>query len=256
MPTYPVLLSIPHGGTLAPREISSRIALAPGDLFADSDAFTREIYGLGDKVAACMDTEIARVYVDLNRATDDRPPQNPDGVVKTRTCHGRSIYFPGQDLDRPAADDLIEKYHAPYHRALLETLRGHSNIELFLDCHSMEAVGPDFSPDPGASRPSFCLGGNHGQSCPPETVRRLARCLGEAFSLENQEITIDSPFAGGHITRIYGNHPRPGVQIEMNRGLYLSAPWFDAERLTVAPARLAELNRSFERALALFFSCQ
>jgi len=256
MPPYPVLLSIPHGGSLAPREIAGRVALTPADLFADSDAFTLEIYGLRDKVAVCLDTEIARVYVDLNRDTNDRPPQNPDGIVKTRTCHGRSIYFPGQELDRQEADDLIQKYYAPYHRALAETLRGNPGIELFLDCHSMEAVGPEISPDPGARRPSFCLGSNHGQSCPPETVQRLARCLCKAFSLEDRDITIDHPFAGGHITRNYGNHPLPGIQIEMNRGLYLSAPWFDAERLKVSPARLAELNRNFDRALDLFFSCQ
>lgn len=107
------------------------------------------------------------------------------------------------------------------------------------DCDKISA-----SPHPGQGKHS------------PGTVQRLARCLCKAFSLEDRDITIDHPFAGGYITRSYGNQPLPGIQIEMNRGLYLSAPWFDAERLKVSPARLAELNRNFDRALDLFFSCQ
>jgi len=37
-----------------------------------------------DAVLQYLDTDITRPYVDLNRAVDDLPPENPDGVVKLK----------------------------------------------------------------------------------------------------------------------------------------------------------------------------
>ena len=60
-------------------------------------------------------------------------------------------------------------------------------------------------------------------------------------------------FAGGYITRTYGEGALPWMQVEMNRSLYLSEPWFDAATLTVQPQRLEDLNQKFRKTLALFF---
>ena len=74
MTPFPVLLSIPHGGDRAPSELTRHIVISEQAMLADSDICTREIYGLREEVAAVVDTPIARVYVDLNRAPDDLPP--------------------------------------------------------------------------------------------------------------------------------------------------------------------------------------
>lgn len=253
MNKFPVLISIPHGGTETPKEIAHRVCITPKDKFEDGDAFTKEIYAVKEEVIAHVEGKIARAFVDLNRATDDRPPQNPDGVVKSQTCFGRPIYHPQQQLDDELTEILLKNYYAPYHQKIREILDSSREIKLMLDCHSMEAVGPMISPDSGKERPKICLGSNHGKSCPKEWVQKMAHCFRTAFELKENDVTIDQPFAGGFITRTYGNRPKPCIQIEMNRSFYLGEPWFDKKRLTVTPSRLEQLKKQFIKTLELFF---
>ena len=252
MKKLPFLISIPHGGDQIPEEISNRICLSPKDLFEDSDSFSRDIFGIKGDVVALVETHIARAIIDLNRAMDDRPPHNPDGVVKTKSCHGKPVYSSGQFPDNFLIDKLIEKYYQPYHHEIQDILKARSGIRLALDCHTMEATGPAISPDPGEDRPLICLGNNQGKSCPNEWVERLAECFRESFYLKEGDVTINQPFAGGFITQKYGKGPIPWIQVEMNRSLYLSEPWFDKKVLKVNPNRLEELNVNFKRGLTNF----
>ena len=64
---------------------------------------------------------IARAFVDLNRAEDDRPPANPDGVVKSATCFDRPIY--SEPLDDQTIERLLALYHRPYHEGLESAAR-------------------------------------------------------------------------------------------------------------------------------------
>ncbi len=253
MSKFPVLLSIPHGGTDTPTELTSRICITPKDQFEDGDALTREIYGIKDSVLACVEGNIARAFVDLNRDVSDRPPKNPDGVVKSMTCMGKPIYHPGQELDKYITDDILKNYYHPYHDLLSKTLASNKEIKLMLDCHTMEAVGPQISPDPGKARPKFCLGSNFGKSCPKEIAQKMAECIRTAFKLNKEDVVIDVPFAGGHITRTYGNKPIPCLQIEMSRILYLTDPWFDRDKLTVTSTQLEQLQQNFKNTLKQFF---
>lgn len=253
MSRLPVLLSIPHGGTEVPAEICDRVTISVKDQFEDSDAYTQEIYGLGNEVMAQVQSQVARAFVDMNRAEDDRPPKNPDGIVKTQTCHGKAVYLPGKELDDGSTQRLLDTYYFPYHRSIATSLAEHLGLQLALDCHSMEKVAPVISPDPGQPRPLICLGTNHGKSCPQEMADRLAECFREGFDLKGRDVVMNKPFAGGYITRTYGEGALPWVQVEMNRVLYLSEPWFDIETLTIQPERLQYLNQCFRKTLALFF---
>ncbi|MEK9629438.1 MAG: N-formylglutamate amidohydrolase [Nitrospinota bacterium] len=253
MSKFPVLLSIPHGGTDVPPEISSRVFITAKDQFEDGDALTRQIYGINDSVSACVEGKIARAFVDLNRDVNDRPPENPDGVVKSMTCLGQPIYHKGQELDQEMTDLVLEKYYYPYHDLIRKTLDSNSELQLMLDCHTMEAVGPEISPDPGKTRPKFCLGSNFGKSCPEDIVQKMADCIRKVYKLNQEDVVIDKPFSGGHITRTYGNQPIPCIQIEMSRALYLSSPWFNPKFMTVLPDRLEELREKFFQTLNLFF---
>ena len=255
MKTIPVFISIPHGGTAVPGELKDRVCIGREDLFDDMDPFTREIYDIGDRATAVISANIARAFVDLNRAEDDLPPQNPDGVIKSMTCFKKQIYIKGKEPDDRLRRELIRRHYLPYHRELREITGRDRKIRLALDCHSMAAAAPPIAPDSAREikRPRICLGNVHGKSCEMETVEKLAHCFCEAFSLNQDEVSINQPFAGAYITRTYGNKPVPWVQVEMNRSLYLSAPWFDPAKLHVADLRLKELNTLFRRALELFF---
>ncbi len=253
MSKHPVLISIPHGGSETPKELEGRTCITPLDLFEDGDAFTREIYGIEDHVDAFLDTSIARAFVDLNRDVDDRPPKNPDGIVKSMTCHGKPIYHEDSHPDGALTETLIKNYYQPYHDNIMNLSVSSERIQLCLDCHTMEPVGPEIAPDSGSERPLICLGSNNHQSCPEETVRHLATCFQTAFKLNESDITINKPFAGGFITRVYGYRPLPWIQIEMNRKLYLSDPWFNRDTLEIKKERLHQLRANFLNTLDLFF---
>jgi formiminoglutamase len=257
MTTLPVFLSIPHGGTEIPGELTERVCIDPVDLFEDGDAFTREIYHLQHRVAALVTTHIARAFVDLNRSTDDMPPQDPDGLIKRMTCFQKPIYIQGKEPDDSLTRKLIERYYLPYHSRIREILR-QETILLALDCHSMAAKAPAIAPDAGKKekRPLVCLGNVHGHSCTNETVEKLRECICRAFSLKRSQVSINQPFSGGYITRTYGGNPVPWVQVELNRSLYLAPPWFDSANLQIDRNRLRQLNRQFENALRFFFGME
>lgn len=255
MDTLPVLISIPHGGSKVPEEVRDRIGLLPIDILDDGDAFTGDIYDVGDAVRHVVKASAARAFVDLNRSRDDLPPGNPDGVVKTHTCYGKQVYRNGCQPDRDLTQLLLNRHYDPYHSRLQHLLSGEnpSGIRLALDCHSMAAVGPEISPDPGKKRPAFCLGNLRGRTCPQSMLDTLADCLRQAFGLRDSDVTQNVPFAGGHITRAYGGKPIPWIQVEMSRDLYLRPPYFERETMAVDPSRIRELNTKFEQVLQLFF---
>ena len=256
----PVLISIPHGGVEIPKELERKTRLNAADLFEDGDALTQKIYDLGDAVGAVLKTPIARAFVDLNRAPQERPPTYPDGVVKKHTTNGKNIFKNNVSLNDAEIRVLLDQYYFPYHDALTRLARA-KNMALAIDCHSMLARAPVSSLEPGKKRPIFCVsnrGGKDGYadqnfpklSCAPELIQKLAQCLQNAFELETDDVRINDPFHGGYITRQHGLNPLPWIRVEMNRKLYLNGPWFNSKALTVAPARIAWLKERFFDALA------
>lgn len=253
--SFPVLISIPHGGDQTPPELVGCVVISRHAMLADSDIFTREIYSLEDEAAVVLDTPIARVFVDLNRAPADLPPANPDGVIKRLSCHGVQIYRDEVWNDQMLVSTLLEKYYYPYHRKIQAVLHSRQDLVLMLDCHSMEAVGPVIGPDHGAARPALCLGSRHGNSCSHATVSRLAAAMRRAFGLKENQVAIDQPFAGGYITRQYGHNPLPCIQIEMNRALYLEAGCREEDGdVPFNPDKTTLLRQQFRHALELFFA--
>ena len=240
----PILLSIPHGGTLIPPQVADSVCLSPKDQFDDTDPFTREIYDVGAEVAHVVTTDIARPYVDVNRAPDDRPPSNPDGVVKTSTCYGQPIYQPGREPTDELIEVLLQLYYRPYHESLSHVMAG-GDVAIGLDCHSMAAVAPPIAPDPGKGRPLFCVSNRDGVTCPTPLLLSLARSISRAFEIKESDVAFNEPFKGGYITRAHGIGPVPWAQIEINRSFYLDPEWFDDTTLSVDPRRLTDLRQRF-----------
>ncbi len=254
MTKLPILLSIPHGGTRRPPELDGHLSITNKDLFDDSDPFVIELYDLGDKVQRVIKTDIARAFVDLNRSLQDMPPNNPDGLIKSNTCYDKPIYANGKEPDDYLKTMLIELYYNPYHSSIQKSI-DELDLQLCLDCHSMASTAPYFSPDKTQSkRPMFCLSNNDGQTSSQEIIELLADSISESYSIDRNEISLNDPFHGGHITKTYGNNPIPWIQVEMNRDLYLSSPWFDEDALSVDANHLQKLNKQFENSLDLLFS--
>lgn len=247
---FPVLLSIPHGGTEVPDWIRPKFCLSEAALFSDGDPFTRDIYDLDGSVFKVVAADIARTVVDMNRAPDDLPTRNPDGVVKTHTCEGLQIY------QEPLTDNhvavLLEKFHRPYHEALSRavTMPG---LKLALDCHSMLPEGPRIGPDHHCQRPLICLSNCRDTTCPRDVTAKFASCLRQAFQLPEEAVQINEPFSGGYITRTYGGKPIPWLQVEINRSLYLEDPPFGQYGPNVRRDSLRQLQSCFFQTLQQFF---
>jgi N-formylglutamate deformylase len=253
--TLPVLISIPHGGTQTPAELEDRLLIGEKGIFEDTDPFTQQIYDLGEKAKYVVKAAIARAFVDPSRSVSDLPPDNPDGVVKSHTCFGKIIYKHDLQPTKSEIRSLLDKYYHPFHNQLQAIIHASMNdLELCLDCHSMAETGPAIAPDTGKKRPVICLGNRFGEASPNEIIHKLRSCFMIAFDLDETEVTINKPFAGGFITRHYGNNPLPWIQVEMNRKLYLEEPHFNSETLEISAAKTEELNGRFYLALKNYFS--
>ncbi len=252
MGKLPFFISIPHGGTEVPAELKDNISITQNDLFDDSDAFTREIYDASDLVLSQISTEYARAFIDLSRSTKMLSPEYPDGIIKTATCYTKPIYRPDRHPDETMQRLLIRKYYYPYHCFLKSEMKKEA-ILLGLDCHSMAEIAPDISPDKGQKRPLINLGDVEGKSCDSKITHLLKASFMEILELDNQDVTINRPFKGGYITREHGNNPKPWIQIEINRSLYLASEWFDRSNLSVNSNRINELNNQFKLILKLFY---
>lgn len=265
MKALPILISIPHGGTAAPRELEGRVRITVAAQFADSDPFTAEIYDIGESALRVVKAEIARAYVDLNRSKKQLPPGVPDGLIKSVTCYGEPVYMRGMEPDPRLVDLLIKRYYDPYYDKIEQACTDtQSGLRLCLDCHSMAPTAPPVSGNSGSgedgttARPLFCLSNRDGTTCPDDQLNELARCIAESFGIPRDRILLNRPFRGGHITEWFGGRHGaavPWVQVEMNRVLYLDEQWFDRASMRMTDkTRLAELNRMFRDSLVRFFA--
>jgi formiminoglutamase len=145
-------------------------------------------------------------------------------------------------------DALIERYHAPYHAQLLNVVSD-TSIKLALDCHSMLSKAPPIEVNHGEPRPLFCLSNRNGNTAPVGLLEELRDAVAGAFGLTSDQVGLNNPFKGGYITRRHGGGSLPWIQLEMNRCLYLEAPWFDRQALAVDPRRISDLRDRFRNAL-------
>jgi formiminoglutamase len=229
MRRYPFLISVPHGGTRVPEEVSFLFALTKAEIAYYSDPATRALYQFHDRVVSYLDTDISRMVVDLNRPPYHLPPRHPDGVVKLRTVDGKPVYRDGSLPDIRVIHRLLMDHYFPYH-AKIDHLLDPGRIAFAMDCHSMLPHGPPSHRDAGKERPLICLGNNGDEkgeqrpgslsTCPAPWIQALAAAFREEFG-ESGKVTTNKPFSGGFITNAHYWHKGiPWVQIEVNRCLY------------------------------------
>ncbi|MCA9651621.1 MAG: N-formylglutamate amidohydrolase, partial [Myxococcales bacterium] len=113
--------------------------------------------------------------------------------------------------------ERIERFHAPYYRALeilLERRRERFGFAVLLDAHSM----------PGSVGPDLVLGTLDGRACDQglqqAALSALRRDHGHDGSLR---VALNQPYLGGELVRRFGR-PHEGLhalQLEVSRGLYM-----------------------------------
>jgi N-formylglutamate deformylase len=227
--SFPFVVSVPHAGLDMPEELSGLCTLDPRHVAEDGDEGAATIYApLGELAAHFVTTSVARAFVDMNRAEDDR---RKDGVVKTHTCLDVPIYE--RPLSEPLVQSLLAAYHRPYHAALT---RAGTGARFGIDCHTMLANGPPVGPDHGRPRPAVLLGDGNGTTFPAEWTATLASCLSDELETE---VALNQPFSGGYIVRAHAAET-PWIMLELSRAPFLS----DAEKGRRVHAALATFCRT------------
>lgn len=224
--SLPFLISVPHSGLGIPPEVAGLNLLTPQQIAEDGDEGAAEIYAIGDHVDAYLTTDIARAFVDLNRAEDDR---RADGIVKTHTCWNVPIYR--EPLPESLIQDLLARYYRPYHAQLTELAK---SAILGLDCHTMAASGPPIGPGAGVERPAICLSNADG-TCSTDVMHLLVDAFERAFE---HPVSVNDPFKGGFIIRRHADE-LPWVQLELSRAPFISNPE-KRERLLQALSQAAK----------------
>lgn len=246
----PLLISVPHAGTLMPESLASRLTAA-GQAQPDADHFVDRLYDWAPELGAGMIcARYSRYVVDLNRPPDDAPlyATSGTGLFPLETFAGEPIYRPGREPDATEQEHRRACYWQPYHDALaseLDSLRRQHGHAVLLDAHSIASRVPRLFDE---HLPALNLGSNDGAS-----ADRSLRSSAWAMLLESDwSHVLDGRFKGGYITRHYGRPDEAvhALQLEIAQDSYLDEgrlEWDEdgAGKLADFLRRFAELLRDW-----------
>ena len=246
----PLIVNVPHAGTMVPEAVGSRLTFAARPL-PDTDWHVEKLYDFAPKVGATLMTATqSRYVVDLNR--DPSGAELYAGADNTELCPTRTfadepIYTHG---GAPTPDEVTQRTvtsFLPYHQALAMEVKRVKNIHgyaIVLDGHSIRSEVPRFF---NGRLPDLNLGTASGLSCALEVQAAAVSIIANATGFTH---VVNGRFKGGWITRHYG-HPYDNVhalQLEMAQRCYMDEappyPWDPARA-----ARLVEVLRRLVDAL-------
>ena len=236
--TVPLVLDSPHSGNAFPSDFGAAVSeldLRDGeDCFVD--ALWRPATERGIPLLAAL---FPRTYIDPNRHPGDVDLEliegghwphdfQPSGKARLgkaliwRTLDdGRPIYARKLGVDE--VERRIDRYHAPYHRALralIDATHADFGASWHIDCHSMNAVaGAQGEGGAGAVRPDFVVGDRDGTTCDPGFTAFVAEHLRGL----GHWVTVNAPYKGVELVRAYGDpaQRRHSLQLEINKRLYM-----------------------------------
>ena len=228
----PLLVSMPHVGTLVPEAITARMT-ALGKTVPDTDWHVDRLYDFLD----AFDTSVlaatqSRYVIDLNRAPDDRllyPGASNTGLCPATTFDEAPIYLDGWVPDAAEIAARKDRVFRPYHERLASALAAiveRHGYALLWDAHSIRSRVPRFFE---GRLPDLNLGSAGGLSADPELIARLKRVAETEGAAAGYSHALDGRFKGGYITRSFGDPARGvhAVQLELSQITYMDeAPPF------------------------------
>ena len=237
----PLIVSVPHAGTIIPDDISGLVSL---DLAQrDADHHVDQLYAFAAELGATIiHSRISRTVIDLNRDPSGQslyPGQATTGLCPETSFAGAPLYETGAEPDAAEIERRRSVWFDPYHAALREQigrLRAlHPAIVLY-DAHSINSHVPRLFE---GELSQFNIGSYDGESCERALTEAItADCAGESH-------VVNGRFKGGWITRHYGDPARGihAVQMELAIRGYANevGPWppnWDAERAAPMQAKL------------------
>ena len=221
--TTPLLLSLPHVGTVIPEELKGGYAERALQV-EDTDWHLERLYDFARSMGASVIVpRISRYVIDLNRPPDDTPMY--PGATNTELCptrffNGDALYVAGKAPNTSEIKRRRAAYWQPYHDGLrdeLDHIRARFGYALLWDGHSIRSEIPWLFE---GRLPDLNLGTANGTSCADSLRGLLISRLQRDAQFTH---AADGRFKGGFITRNYG---RPAdnihaVQMEMCQSRYM-----------------------------------
>jgi N-formylglutamate deformylase len=222
----PIVVSVPHCGTLFPDHLKSQY---DGNLIEkpdDTDWYVDKLYDFAPSMGITMITAVySRWVVDLNRDPEQKPLYS-DGRIITELCPvtdflGRDLYRDHRrHMEKDERNERLNQYFFPYHQKLHElivSMKEKFGNVLLWDCHSIRQSVPTIRSE---KFPDLILGSADMKSASEILITEALKNLAEdGYSLNHND-----PFKGGYITRNYGK-PADGVhalQLEMTKVNYMN----------------------------------
>lgn len=240
----PLVISFPHVGLAWPHDLPPKPQV---DFPRNADYDVHTLYDVAPQHGAASVAAIySRLVADLNRAADDvsrkivpdhpdpRPRRNPGILPKgDEPDADRDAGRPGRGVVWASAignvrllhaplpytrfRERIERFHAPYHRALeilLQRRRERFGFAILLDAHSM----------PGSVGPDLVVGTLDGRACGNAIEQEALATLRAGHGIDGSlRVTLNQPYLGGELVRRFGR-PHEGLhalQLEVSRDLYM-----------------------------------
>ena len=240
----PIVVSVPHCGTVIPQEIQP--AFKPGAIgfIDDTDWFVDKLYGFTQAMGITMIRAVySRWVIDLNRPPGNQPLYRDGriitGLVPITDFLGNSLYQSSLP-DTAEIDRRTDLYYHPYHQALeqlLQDTKEEFGQALLFDAHSIRQYVPTISRE---KLPDLILGDNDGKSAGEMFTKTALQQLSQGpFHVKHNYL-----FKGGHITRNYGR-PEEGIhalQLEMTKINYM-----DESERSYAPQLAAAMEKTLKQ---------
>jgi N-formylglutamate deformylase len=229
-PKVPIIVSVPHRGSVFPDEVKDQYKSSMIKTPGDTDWFVDKLYDFAPSMGITMITaNYSRWVIDLNRDPHSKPLYS-DGRIITGLCPatnflGELIYKDERaEVELPEVKRRVELYYKPYHhqieKLLTETKRKFGKVLLW-DCHSIRQSVPTIYKE---KFPDLILGDADGTSASPGLIETTLSILDH----ESYSVGHNHPFKGGYITRHYGKPSanQHALQLEMSKVNYMD----DAEK--------------------------
>lgn len=234
---YPLILSIPHCGTVFPEEFLRAVRHDVMTLRKNEDILVYDLLEpvIRDGGIAAIKLNVSRSFIDVNRAKVELDPnmffdypREDIGLNQQRSRYGLGIIHKVTADSQPIyagrisyreAEERIKNVYDVYHGRLKEVIA--RTIDKFgfclvLDCHSMPSkICSIISESP---RIDYCLGNLFEQSCP----NKISFFVENELAKREYYVAKNRPYSGAYITFNYCEPRKQAhtLQLEINRVIY------------------------------------
>jgi len=258
----PFLLIIPHGGLDVPEELYGYENVSPINIFFESDAGANSIFSIEHSVYKAINTNISKLFVDVDREYKQLSPITYDGVIKSRTSMNLEVFKDDCYPDEIAISNILNRYYKPFHDSIKTAIKEFS-FKAIIECHTHAAVGPKNAHDSGMPRPLVITGytvetdSGIKHTASEEMAVELANILSKNLSKEGNTVSdifrVSDHYSQGFIIKNYILSGLPVLTLSISRSLFLNEPFFDLEKMQIDNNRLSAISSLIKSSLEKFY---